>query len=287
MPDDPHEAGRSGSAVQWLSHRRLAFRCGSSRLSLTLAQLIASSCWLCPNCVYDMPFEPFRHVWPHVESVTCRSRVRVESPIRCLPAPGESTSATREQMPGVASRMSAPISCWSKPAHHRKQTVRAGVAPQDAFGARLARQGDWGRLARAGRPGPLRRAPLCAILPPTWVKVRRVDAPFASGRRVGVADRFRLSTISRGGKCVIKAAQRPPTRPSRPRTQTRVLLARLRPTTEGSTAFHRWSPEAIRFGSSYRDSSQEFEPAPIYRCDRPRAWISRSLSGPPLKPQRR
>ena len=54
-----------------------------------------------------------------------------------LPAPGEGTPTTREQMSGVAPRMSAPISCWSKTAHHRKQTVRAGLAPQGAFGATL------------------------------------------------------------------------------------------------------------------------------------------------------
>ena len=115
--------------------------------------------------------------------------------------------------------------------------------------------------ARACRQG-LEDGSLCDIVQPTWVKVNRVDAPcFWSSGWCGrsVSPQHKRLEKSRGEKCAIKAAQRPPTRPSRPRTQTRVLLARLRPTAQGSTAFHRWSPEAIRFGSSYGDSRREFD----------------------------
>jgi Carboxypeptidase regulatory-like domain len=158
-------------------------------------------------------------------------------------------------MPGVAPRVSAPISCRSKTAHHRKQTLRAGLAAQGAFGAKLARQGDWGRLARA-----LRTAPLCDIVQPTWVKVRRVDAPFASGRRVGVADRFRLCTnvwgeITGGevrdqsGAAASNAAV----------TVTNLETSASRSTTTndaGVYSFPSLVPEAIRFGSC----SQGFQP---------------------------
>ena len=60
----------------------------------------------------------------------------------------------------------APISCWSKTAHHRKQTRRAGLAAQGGLRNETCPPR---RLARA-----LRTAPLCDIVQPTWVKVRRV-----------------------------------------------------------------------------------------------------------------